>query len=90
MVMLGSYLPEREARAERAYLESYRTEYTRLYEPGRVARERLLYWSGLAHRSGKAAREAELRRVTTCPSIRITANASPGNDAPRQGLGGQV
>ena len=50
-----------EALAQRAYLEAYRQAYTRGYEPGHSQdRERLLYWSALAHASGCTARERVL------------------------------
>ncbi len=90
MYTLESFLPEHEARAERAYLEGYRTEYARLSEPGQAAdRERLLYWSELAHRAGKAARETELGRVPTHSSSGIIAGRGWSMDVLRQELGGQ-
>ena len=61
MYTLDSYLPEHEARAERAYRQAYCVEYLRLHEPKHASnRERLLYWSDLAHRAGKAARDKVL------------------------------
>ena len=68
MYTIDEYLTELEARAERTYREAYCAEYLRLYEPGHSTdRERLMYWSELAHRAGKAAREkvTETRALTT-------------------------
>ena len=61
MYTLDSYLPEHEARAERAFRHAYCAEYTRLYKPCYSEdRERLVYWGELAHRAGKLARERVL------------------------------
>ena len=61
MYTLDSYLPEHEARAERAFRHAYCAEYTRLYRPGYSEdQERLVYWSELALRAGKTARERVL------------------------------
>ena len=46
MESLDTYLTELESRAERAYAQTYRAEYLRLYDPKRTGdRDRLLYWS---------------------------------------------
>ena len=61
MYTIHEYLTEAEARAERAYSQAYYEEYMRLYKPGYSGdRERLVYWSELAHRAGRAARERVL------------------------------
>ncbi len=61
MYTLDSYLPEQEARAEQAFRLAYCSEYTRLHEPGYSwDQERLAYWSELALRAGKLARERVL------------------------------
>ena len=61
MYTLDTYLTPAEARAERAYLEAYRAAYARLYEPEWAGdRERLVYWSELAHAAGRSARERVL------------------------------
>lgn len=62
MNTIYEYLSEPEARAEAAYRRAYCTEYTRVYEPGcSQDRERLLYWSALAHSVARAARDRVLR-----------------------------
>ena len=61
MYSIYEYLSEAEAGAERAYRQAYHAEYMRVYEPGHGEdRERLVYWSELAHQAGKAARERVL------------------------------
>lgn len=61
MDTLDGYLTEAEADAERAYRRAYHAEYTRLWEPNRSGdRERLLFWSELAHWAGKSARALAL------------------------------
>ena len=61
MYTLDTYLTPAEARAERAYLEAYRAEYERLYKAEWAGdRERLVYWSEVAHRVGRSARERVL------------------------------
>ena len=61
MYTLDSYLHEQEARAEQAFRLAYCSEYTRLHEPGYSwDQERLVYWSELALRAGKLARERVL------------------------------
>ncbi len=68
MHTIDEYLSDVEASAERAYRQAYYSEYMRLYEPGRSGdRERLVYWSELAHRAGKAAREKVLNGMPTSP-----------------------
>lgn len=68
MFTINEYLTETEARAEQAYREAYRAEYERVYE-GRHAADRthLVYWSDLAHRVGRAARNGILRTAATTP-----------------------
>ncbi len=61
MDTLDRYLTESEAGGERAYRRAYHAEYTRLWEPNRSGdRERLLFWSELAHQVGKSARALAL------------------------------
>ena len=61
METVYEYLTPVEAQAQRAYLDAYRAAYARVYEPGHSQdRERLLYWSALAHGAGRAARERVL------------------------------
>jgi hypothetical protein len=61
MDTLDGYLSEAEAGAERAYRRAYHAEYARLWEPDRSGdRERLPFWSELAHRVGKSARALAL------------------------------
>ncbi len=66
METVYEYLTPVEAQAQRAYLEAYRAAYTRVYELGHSQdRERLLYWSALAHSSGCTARERVLSAYET-------------------------
>ncbi len=61
MYTLDEYLTDEEADAARAYLSAYCAEYDRVWQAGCAGdRERLMYWSELAHQAGKAARERSL------------------------------
>ena len=61
MYALDEYLTETESAAERAYFAAYRREYERNYDPKYAGdREKLIYWSALAHSAGKTARERVL------------------------------
>lgn len=61
MDTIDIYLTEVEARAEHAYRQSYYTEYMRVFEPGHPDdRDRLAFWSQLAHFAAKAARDRVL------------------------------
>ena len=58
METISAFVTEQEATAERVYREVYATEYMRVYEPRLgTDREHQLFWSELAHRAAKAARE---------------------------------
>ena len=89
MYTLNSYLPEHEARAERTYRQAYCAEYLRLHDPQHASnRERLLYWSELAHRAGKAARERVLNGMSTSPTTEAAALPVSTTDQLRLELGG--
>ena len=61
METVYEYLTAVEAEGQRAFLQAYREEYTRLYKPGYSEDgERLVYWSELAHRAGCIARNRVL------------------------------
>ena len=64
MYGISSYLTEAEGRAEQEYRRAYYDEYMRLYDPAHSTRpERVVYWSELAHRAGKSARDRSLRQA---------------------------
>lgn len=80
MEPLSTYLSELEARAEEAYSQVYWNEYMRLYEPRyKSDREHLVYWSELAHRAAKAARERVLHgEQAASPAASTAAGADEG------------
>lgn len=62
METIGEYLTDVEVLAEHVYRQAYYDEYMRVYEPGHIAdREHLVFWSELAHRTAKTARDNVLR-----------------------------
>lgn len=61
METLNLYLAEHEVRAEQAYRTAYYNEYMRVFEASRSEnREQLVFWSELAHRAAKIARDKVL------------------------------
>ena len=62
MSTLDTFLSDSEIKAEQEYRQVYYTEYMRVYEPARADdREKLLFWSDLAHRAAKSARDRMLK-----------------------------
>lgn len=65
MEAIRAYMTEPEARAEDVYREVYYAEYMRVYEPKRSTdRERQVFWSDLAHRAARSARDKILAEQT--------------------------
>ena len=73
MYSIYEYLSDREAEAEQAFRQAYSAEYIRLYDPGHARdREHLVYWTELACRAGKAARERVLGAQRPLPEVSAT------------------
>ena len=64
MESLAAYFTDEELQAERAYRTAYDEEYLRVYQPSQAAEAgRLQYWSELAHRVARGAREKLLQEA---------------------------
>ena len=64
MTTLAAYLTDEELEAERAYRTAYDEEYLRNYQPSQAAEAgRIRYWSDLAHRVARTAREKLLQEA---------------------------
>lgn len=64
METLAAYLTDEELDAEQAYRTAYDEEYLRMYQPSQAAEPgRIRYWSELAHRVARSAREKLLQEA---------------------------